>query len=241
MKNGGIVGPINNSSDTSASGVWSLEEQYSAIKNDRWPNGRQTSVLSGLTYWYVANGFDTASQTWNSYQGYGQSYTTSRGTISKINSSGNGASRAFAILQGSTLDGITLMSLPSTYTLFHVARYNGTEERIFDGKTANWLSGFWNGNAGVAYHDGWITPQTDYHGTNWVISTDQNSLYRSNGIQRGTGGGGTSKQLTINDGNYTSERSDWQVAEILIYNRTLSSSEYQQVESELSEWYGIAI
>jgi hypothetical protein len=37
MKNGGIIGPKNNTSETTASGVWSLGEQYSAVKNSRWP------------------------------------------------------------------------------------------------------------------------------------------------------------------------------------------------------------
>lgn len=37
MSNGGIIGPKNNTSETTASGVWSLGEQYSAVKNGEWP------------------------------------------------------------------------------------------------------------------------------------------------------------------------------------------------------------
>jgi hypothetical protein len=172
------------------------------------------------------------------------------GTITQANVTGNGATATFPAIYGGTTAGIRFPSaiLPSTFTLFHVARYNGANEaRIFDGLTQNWLSGFHGGNAGVAYHDGWITPYTEYHGTNWVISTDQNSLYRSkstayNGgaYNQDTGGGGTNKQLTINYGIYAStEASDWMVAEVIVYNSTLSSADYNLVESYLENKYGI--
>jgi hypothetical protein len=38
-----------------------------------------------------------------------------------------------------------------------------------------------------------------------------------------------------------SEGSDWMVAEVIVYDRTLSASEYQAVELWLSSKYGITI
>ena len=183
------------------------------------------STFSGTTWTDDISTYDT-----NAY----------RGTPSISSTQLNG----YAILEGTTSDGLQFPSgvLPSTYTLFHVTRYNGTEKRIFDGVTANWLSGFWSGNAGVAYHDGWLTTQTDHHGTDWVISTDQNSLYRSNGVQRGASGGSSSKQLGLNYGNYyATEASDWQCAEVIVFNRTLTQTEYEQVEQYLSMKYSLPL
>lgn len=197
-----------------------------------------SSNITGLIAAYEGSTF--SGTTWTDDIG---TYDTSayRGTPSISSTQLNG----YDILEGTTSDGLQFPSgvLPSTYTLFHVTRYNGTEKRIFDGVAPNWLSGFWGGLAGVAYHDGWITSSsTDYHGTDWVISTDQNSLYRSNGVQRGTGGGGTSKQLGLNYGNYyATESSDWQCAEVIVFNRTLTQTEYEQVEQYLSMKYSLPL
>jgi hypothetical protein len=143
-------------------------------------------------------------------------------------------------IYGGTGDSLTWPTaiLPTTYTFFHVARHSGaTRQRIFQGLTSNFLSGFHIGTSGVAYHEGWITPDTDLHGRNWVMSTDQNSLYRSNGVTRGTtGGNGLTTRLALNTGAAV-QPSDWQCAEVLVYNRTLTGGEISQVESYLQFKY----
>jgi len=194
--------------------------------------------ISGLIAAYEGNTF--SGTTWTDNVG---TYNTNayRGTPSISSTQLNG----YNILEGTTSDGLQFPSgvLPSTYTLFHVTRYNnGTRGRIFDGVTSNWLSGFHGNKAGVAYHNGWITPTTDYHGFDWVISTDQNSLYRSNGVQRGASGGSSSKQLGLNYGYYyASEPSAWQCAEVIVFNRTLTQTEYEQVEQYLSMKYSLPL
>ena len=205
------------------------------------PPATATNVLGSNIANLIAS-YDGASFSSNVWSDNTGSYDTnaSRGTVSISSSTLNG----YPILEGSTAAGLRFPPgvLPSTFTFFHVTRYNGTEERIFDGVTSNWLDGFWDGNAGVAYHDGWITSQTDHHGTNWVLSTSQNSLYRSNGVTRGTSGGSSSKQLSINHGQFAGgEASDWQCAEVIVFDRHLNSTEYGQVEQYLSKKYGIAL
>jgi len=227
------------------SGVWTTNEVYNARLDDTWPV--KLPPVSGMYAWYTGDSWDGFQ--WTDLSGNNRHATTVVGTINQTTVTGNGADSTFPVIYGNTTAGITFPTsvLPSTFTLFHVARYNGSsEQRIFDGATANWLSGFWSGNAGAAYHDGWITSQVDYHTTNWVISTDQNSKYRSKSKNANsgnyyehTGGGGSSKQLTINNGHYTGERSDWMVAEIIVYNSTLSSTDYNAVEQYLEEKYGI--
>jgi hypothetical protein len=216
-------------------------------------------VETGLVGWYLADTWTGSS--WPDSSGNNNNATTVTGTITKTTQdyTSLGASSSFTTLSGSTTAGIQFPAaiLPSTFTFFHIARYdaaigvtggNGAGRgRIFDGATANWLDGFWNGGSGRCYHDGWLTSDTiDYHGNYWVISSSQNSRYRSksknaNGgsFYNFTGGGGTNKQLTINYGNYSGERSNWMVAEVVVYNRTLSDSEITQVESYLSTKYAI--
>lgn len=155
-------------------------------------------------------------------------------------------------LYGTQSDGIqfptSVLNTNQNYTLFHVARYYGalkppSRARIFDGITVNWLSGFHGGRSGVAYHNKWMTPVTDLHGNDWVISTDSNNIYRSYGINRHNTTGGVSSGFSINYGAYTgastntNETSDWAVAEVIVYNSVLSASNYEQVEDYLMAKY----
>ena len=119
---------------------------------------------------------------------------------------------------------------------------SSSRKRIFDGLGNNWLSGFHQNAVGGAYHDGgvWITPITDLHGVDWVMSTDQRNMYRSNGIDRtiATPSASKSTTLTINYGNQVvNEASDWAVAEVVVFNRELTSSEYISVEGYLTAKY----
>ncbi len=120
-------------------------------------------------------------------------------------------------------------------------RYNGvnpTKQRILAGTgSANQLSGFWGYTGlgtGVAHHQGWITNQVDRHGLNWVLSSNSLVLYRSNMVTRSTSTGsigGTAFKWSI---NYSSccgtQFSDWAMAVLLYYNRTLTLAEMQSME-----------
>ena len=195
--------------------------------------------ISGLVAAYDGGSF-TGTQ-WTDLSGAGNHAVAFRGgggTVSSDTLNGH------SVLEGTTSQGIKFPSeLPTTYTLFHVTRYNGAKARIFDGEKDNWLSGFHYGDTGVAYHNGWVTPSSgNLHGNEWVLSTDMVSLFRSNGVERGTNSGTNTpnQRITINYG-YNSQYSDWQVAEILVYDRELTPAEYGSVESYLSAKYGLAI
>lgn len=134
--------------------------------------------------------------------------------------------------------------LPTNYTIIHLCKYNGTNRgRILDGNDYNWLSGFWGTYSGVAYHEGWLTPNsTSIHGENWVLSTDQNSLYRSNRVNRTTlsPGNPSNARLAVNPSTNTFELSDWAIACIIIYNRTLTATEYNVVENWVAQRYSFS-
>ena len=151
---------------------------------------------------------------------------------------GTTSTRSNALGAGYTFSGSAAAGSTGNYTLFHVARYRGgNSQRIFNGVGFNWLSGFWGNCSGVQYHEGWLT-EGDKHGQNWVISADQHNFYRSNGVTRGLSGNGA-YNVTV-DLN-SSEASDFHIAEVILYDRALTLSEIQGVESYLADKYGITI
>ena len=187
-------------------------------------------ITNGLVGWYKGMTWNGIS--WPDLSGNGNDCTETRGTVRKT----------FDYIYGGTGDGIRFPVgiLPSTYTLFHVARYNGSSKgRIFDGTAGNWLSGFHGNKTGVAFHDGWLTSNstTNFPLDEILISTDQKRLYRGNGIDLTINSvTGSNKQLSINYGYYTDERSDWAVWEVIVYDRELSLEEIKFVESYLSHY-----
>ena len=187
-------------------------------------------VTSGLIGQYDITSWNNSTKVWSDLSGAGN----------HTNAVGGAPLAGTNYIYGGTGDWLTWSTaiLPTTYTFFHVARYSGaTRGRIFQGVTSNFYSGFHGGNSGVAYHEGFVTPYTDLHGRNWVMSTDQNFLYRSNGVLRGSSGGsGLTTRLGLNTGA-NGEPSDWQCAEVLVYNRTLDFTEIAKVESYLQFKY----
>lgn len=200
----------------------------------------------GLSAWYDGNSYVSGTK-WVNKSGDTSNDIPSSSFENIANTTVNTHANGWKFLSGPASAGgiFTPLSLTTTYTLFHVAKYNGTNKgRIFDANWGaspqNWLSGFHGGNAGVAFHLGWITNYTNLHGTNWVLSSDQNDppLYRSNGVNRTLGNVSANKLTTpASLAISVNERSDWAVAEFILYTRTLTLAEIQTVEAYLRNKY----
>ena len=200
--------------------------------------------ISGLVGWYLPENWN--GSTWVDASGSGNNSASSVGTIQySATQSGGGATNSFPILYGDINTKINFPTAicPSTYTIIYLTRYYSTPRgRILDSQSNNWLSGHWNGFSGLAYHGGWMTQSSSStHGSNWVLGVDQNYLFRhkSSGIawsQHG-GGGGNYPHLRIGSQGY--EPSNWQCAEICVYNRHLSSDEYTTIASYMENKFGI--
>jgi hypothetical protein len=192
----------------------------------------------GLVCWQDRSSWDATSGTWADMSGRGNNGYRTAGTVTVQPT----------FITGTTATGMLWPTLlPQPYTFFHVAKYNnavlGTNTgRIFNGVNINWLSGFWQSRSGVAYHHGWLSI-ANQHSLNWVMSTDQPYMYRSNGTLRNdTNASGGDVPLTGNIPRginilSSGEVSDWAVAEIIVYNRTLSSTEILAVEAYLRAKY----
>jgi hypothetical protein len=204
------------------------------------------SADRGLVGLYEVDSFDGVN--WKDKSGLGN-HATVVNTVTKVTLPiGNGSSKSFVTLSGRPGTGIIFPTtiLPSTYTLFTVARYSGARAgRIFDGIGNNWLSGFWNRQTRVAYHtDSWMTNAWNGFSSNWVLSSDTNDGYWGNGeyLVTDPNSGKLNTRLTINQGDYNGiEPSDWQVAYVAVFNRKLTNAERVFVEAKLASQFGLTI
>jgi hypothetical protein len=201
--------------------------------------------------WLDASSF--AGSTWTDLSTNNNDATVG-GTASVVSvGAGYGSSTGVSAVQGNSSAYVNCGSMPSTYTVFTVARLPDSDTNAGWSFTSNggntWLSGHAGSWAGVAYHEGIVNafpPPVDYN-DGWLISADQNYFYRPNGntSAQGTSGGGASPagswgvnmRYCGGDGLTT----DWQVAEIIVYDRTLNSTEISDTEAFLADKYGITL
>jgi uncharacterized repeat protein (TIGR02543 family) len=214
----------------------------------------------------VASDFNDTTNAWTDSSGNNRNIagtaTTSttgniRGNPTLVDTTGttlapaNGSTAIFKTVKGGTTDGIVLGNEAlAKYTLCHVARYAGdTRDRIFAGITGNWLSGYWNTAPGVAYHEGWITGASVTSDKNWRVICDIGggpSGLRSNGVDKTTATNnatGLPANITINlQGGRTTASgvSDWEVAEVVIYDGILNQYQIETLENSLKTTYGIS-
>eukprot|EP00964_Phaeocystis_antarctica_P165126 scaffold144543_cov154-Phaeocystis_antarctica.AAC.1 len=113
---------------------------------------------------------------------------------------------------------------------------------ILQGNGACFL-GHYNGQAGVAYYNGWKTAQQDNvsPNTDWLVMCGTNAgsqLQLANGVDVGTGTGGTGgPSLFVNAGGTwgpgSGQASDFAIAELVVWPRGLTSEEMHRASNHL--------
>jgi len=146
----------------------------------------------------------------------------------------------------STTSGSDFFGFFRNFYMYEVVQPN--VNTIFTGFDKSWYSGFFAGKAGVGYHGNTLT-ETNVHSNNWVLGTDSNAngsnqLLRTNKVDRYNAAGpanmGSSfARLSVNP-EAVDYGTNWQIAEVIVYNRGLTSGEYVAVENYLSTKYGVA-
>ena len=194
-----------------------------------------------------ATNYNATNKTWTDSSGAATPLnipaTRVTGTPTILTNTANtfGSTKTFDAVAGTTAAGIKLGNSQLTnYTLCAVARMTGgSNRRLFTSDTFNWLAGWHGGNMNSAYHGGWLvnTGATD---TNWHIFCDAGAKFRWDGTQSGTTGGGVTylPSLTINLGA-DGETSNWAVADVMMFNSTLTDTQISQVEYYYKDFYGI--
>jgi hypothetical protein len=131
--------------------------------------------------------------------------------------------------------------LPREYTVFNIAKYNGASKgKILSGYLNNWFSGFANGLSGVAGRDKPITQTTlSAFDDNWVFSLDTKTTYGANGTYYNTltSTDNTQTQLSINLNDDPKSNSDFAIACVIVFNRTLSGDEILSMQTWLTTKY----
>ena len=211
----------------------------------RWiPDGLQM-LDSGRKGWIDASGANASVASGNIS---GTPTISTRGTTDGASSTRS--SKSLLTVSGTTTDNITLVDLPNNYTMFHIARYrtSGSKGRLITTSSGNWLSGHYLGYAGATHHNWWLTPEATNVPSNvgWVLSTDQLKTYRADGLDvsvsnvTNANNQSTSSGFGVNNSNYA-QKSDFDVADILIFNRLLTNGEMRLMEEYLARAYGLTL
>ena len=210
----------------------------------RWtPDGLQ--LLDGSRKGWIDSSGTNASVSNSNITSTGLSITA-QGTTDGANSTGS--TKSLLAVQGSSSSKITFQNLNTGYTLFHVARYitGGNNRRMFSAKDSNWLSGFYYG-VGAAHHQGWLTNDSRIIDYRWQLSADQAVTFRSNGVDYARNDDQIGTQATsatnfgINNWATTGEESDFQVADVLVFNRNLTIGEMRLLEEYLARVDGLTL
>jgi hypothetical protein len=258
---GTLITISDSGSDTnSPAGNWA--PAYWDSDNDVWTYiGNSNSVtpaspppsgppISGYIGWYDVTSF--TGSTWDDLSGNAYHATvTGSPTVSSVSGSGGGT---FNAILGSNSDTIMWpMNMPTNLTLFIVSRYNGSnQQRIVQGYAPgnwSWLFGHHDHKAGVVYYGGALnSPWIDRAGSNWLISSCQNSpslgLYHGNGVDYPVNTGSQAypaSSYPLNINSKGDEASDFAITEIILYDTTLSSGDISSTEAYLAAKYGITI
>jgi hypothetical protein len=208
--------------------------------------------VKGAIAHYMANQFVVGNTpaTWTDQSGNGNHATMSGVSIVNYATINNNV-----VIQGTTASNITFPVFANwtnntKYTLFVVQRYSGTTNNkriVTDNTSNNWLTGHWMGHVGVAYHNYWITDYpngiTSHAATDWIMFSDHSELARSNTTVISKYASGTYpgfSQLAINGVGWSGEKSDFEIAELIVYPKVLNNREIYLVEDYLSNKYGLA-
>ena len=212
----------------------SVETKKTAIEamTDFWPGQdeleeRQPADPSSMVAWFKS---EDAGSEWKSSVGSWQARVTT-GSVTRKVEAGHGATFPVVHLTGDTNAGIDFgQIMKPDFTICSVTRYlPGSNKRILQGPP-NMLHGHWGGAVGVAHYNTWV----NQHGwgkphTDWLVlcGNTAGSVFRGQEMKN-IGHGAAVKSdgdvhLRINEA--TSEKSDFAVMEVIVWNRALSDGE----------------
>ena len=211
--------------------------------------------MSDLVGWYTGDSIDLDNNVWTDISGANSKALINDNDASFVVSTGADIDEGTNQLNEFYLNGNKVLTGETTtqlifgppisrdFTVFNLCKYqeSGSQERIIQSEEYNCIMGYHNGKSGVSLINSWITDQKNNFDKNWVLSTNQPSLYRGNGIDfsNDVTGNPIVSRLTINTGYIGEETSTFACAEIIIVNKVLSDTEMVCIENYLSDKYGL--
>ena len=211
--------------------------------------------------------YDGSRKEWNDRSGNGHTSAVSDVTVATNAVDSNGASKSFAYLSGTASSGkvefgVVIDILPMS--ICTVSRYQpgpGAKwDRVVDSTTRHWFHGHCRDGkgpvAGTAYPHAWATPKTSIAGniTNWMyicssIPLGERPTVVVNGKDRTecTAEDGCPADLKapymlgVNAYPNSPNASDFGIAELIVWDRALSSQELYDMQVYLSNNYGFPV
>jgi hypothetical protein len=188
-------------------------------------------------------------------------------TIGTNSAGSHGSTQTFSYVEGTSNDWVVfpqvirgdLSTSAMDHTVVYLARYASSnpakQQRIISGITAdgNAAIGFHGTRPGVSYLvGGWLDPVDDALNYNdvqdWFLIVASRWTVRANGRTMGNASNTYNQilQFGINYGDFgigsmADETSDFQIADYILFDHNLNSSEIAAVEQSLAARYGIAL
>ena len=178
-----------------------------------------------------------------------------QGLLTKVDKSSyvkynDGIEKGFGYLKGNTNVRLEFpMNLNrNNWTIVYVTRYDpqgrNAKGRILQGKT-NWLAGHWNNRAGISHQNSWVShhdkDKIPEQGS-WIFGIEQPKKFirRSGKHDWKTFNGGRdigSDRIYINAGRHGNEKADFNIAELIVYNRKINDTEINDIKKYLEDKY----
>ena len=207
-----------------------------------------TSITGGIM-WLDATLLSGANgatiTTWTSASGLYSLNMTGNGTLSTNVLNGK------QVISVNTSQTYTISNTGYTsasFTFFFVSRQTGgTNQRVFFGN-GNTLYGYWGGHKNQLYMEGWLAgPYASPSDTNWDIYTITRnssgagvfSRFGTTIVTYGSSGAGMTGFYINTGGSYPGEKSDAQIAEVIIYNVSLADADCRKIEGYLAWKWGL--
>ena len=224
--------------------------------HEQYPAGVVLPVQTGLTAHHSWFSFQD-DNTWEDLSGNGHHATrqgSGSGTVSLVsaadaNTTGFGGLGPWPYISGDTISrwdlfaGLTLDS--AAYTIVYIMRYDVNPSyrgRIIDMKIHNYLIGAWGGQTGRSHHggggNGFLNYSPPMQNTEWVLGIEMHDRQVRRGTVTTQWADNTGVQhshtynnlvATINNGAHSGESSDYNIAEIIYYNRVFTESEISEM------------
>ena len=198
--------------------------------------------------WLVADDYDKDADKWkNRGSGKDLNDVVRRGSVSKVSKSGNGAAAEVTSIEGTLQTGLSFgggLVSSNNYAMCTLTRYSGNHRnRILLGG-GNWLFGHWAQRSGVIHAQTWQTSHNQdsrIPRDEWLILCASGTSVLGNGISTGNGKAVHAPNHGTIGVNHdpghaccTGEVSDFQIAEIIIWNTALSMDQLKAAHQYLS-------
>lgn len=205
--------------------------------------------ISGLSVWLDASQLslnnNDAVTSWADMSGNGRHFTG--GTANYITNVINGKP-VIRLNSSNVLYNTTNFGRP--ISVFYVGKQNDTADgRLLSGKANNWLMGHWSTKKEQFYAEGWISnngngPAKDSNWHIWICTQSNSSAAMYDGLTQCSmtfPGAGTQgpNGLVFTGYTGTSEKTNCDIAELLVYNSELSATDREKVTNYLKAKYNL--